>query len=165
MNIRVEQTLRTLQGRYRALERRDRIALLALAAFVGLLILYYGVWNPANEFFQSRQAARNSELSLVKYMRASEVQARASRTAGKPSVSGQALLTQISRTAQQFQISPSRLQPEGAAGVSVWFDDVSFNNLIRWLELQSQRGVTIRQITIDRQADEGRVKARIVLRS
>lgn len=165
MDIRFRAPIQKVLGRYRALERRDQFALVGLAVFVGLLVLYYGVWNPANDFFQSRKADRDRELSLIKYMRASESQARASRMTGTQSVSGQALLTQISRTAQQFQISPNRLQPEGTDGVSVWFDDVPFNNLVRWLESQSQQGVTIRQISIDRQAEAGKVKARIVFRS
>ena len=151
--------------RYRALERRDQYALIGLGLFLGALVLYYGVWNPANDFFEARRTQRDRELSLVKYMRGSEARARASKMESTHSVSGQALLTQISRTAQQFQISPNRLQPEGTDGVSVWFDDVPFNDLVRWLELQSQQGVTIRQISIDRQAEAGMVKARIVLRS
>lgn len=164
MDILNRSYVKNILSRYRALERRDQTALLSLGIFVGILILYYGVWAPANDFFTSRQMQRDRELSLIKYMRASEDRARASRSSTGQSVSGQALLSQISQTAQQFQISPNRLQPEGS-GVSVWFDDVPFDNLVRWLEAQSQKGITIRQVSIDREQDVGKVKARIVLRS
>ena len=165
MNILEIARIQQLLQRYRALDRRDQVALTGLSVFLGALILYYGVWSPANSFFESRKAARDDQLGLLKYMRASESQARASKTSNTHSVSGQALLTQISRTAQQFNINPNRLQPEGSDGVSVWFDDVPFNDLIRWLEMQSRQGVVIRQISIDRQEQAGKVKARIVFRS
>ncbi|HKI74691.1 MAG TPA: type II secretion system protein M [Pseudomonadales bacterium] len=157
--------IRNLSVRYRSLEQRDRVALVGLGAFLAGLLLFYGVWTPANNFAESRRAERDRELALVKYMKASEAEARASKSSATPTVSGQALLTQISRTAQQFSINPNRLQPEGSDGVSVWFDDVVFNDLIRWLELQTRQGVNIRQISIDRQPDSGKVNARIVLRS
>lgn len=164
-NLLANQYVNIALSRYRALEQRDRMALTGLAIFMAGLFLFYGVWSPANSFFESRKAEMNRELSLVRYMKASEAQARASKTANTPTVSGQALLTQVSRTAQQLSINPNRLQPEGSDGVSVWFDDVVFNDLIRWLELQTRQGVSIRQISIDRQPDAGKVNARIVLRS
>lgn len=165
MNPFVNQYLDSVVTRYRSLERRDQMALTGLGAFLAALFLYYAIWMPANNFFESRRAERDRELALVKYMKASEQQAKALKSTQTPTVSGQALLTQVSRTAQQFSIKPNRLQPEGSEGVSVWFDDVVFNDLIRWLELQTQQGVSIRQITIDRQPDDGKVNARIVLRS
>lgn len=165
MNILNQPYVKNLLVRYRTLERRDQTALIGLGIFLGVLVLYYGVWLPSNEFFESRQLQRNRELSLITYMRASEDRARASSATSGQNVSGQALLTQISQTAQHFKINPNRLQPEGSNGVSVWFDDVPFNDLVRWLEQQSQKGITIRQISIDRGDDEGKVKARIVFRS
>lgn len=165
MNIRRPRFVNDALARFRALERRDQTALLGLTAFFCVLFLYYGVWSPANEFFSSREMLRNRELSLVRYMRSTEDRARASARSGVRAVSGQAMLTQISQTAQQYGISPNRLQPEGTDGVSVWFDDVPFNKLVTWLEQQSQTGIVVRQISIDRAADNGKVRARIVFRS
>lgn len=165
MNIMELQFVRTARQRFLALEPRDRFALQGLAVFFAVLFVYFGIWAPANNFFESKLAERDHELGIVKYMRASEARARALKTDRTPQVSGQALLTQVSRTAQQYNINPNRLQPEGSEGVSVWFDDVVFNDLVRWLELQSQQGVTIRQISIDRQQEPGKVNARVVLRS
>ena len=166
MNILANPQIRNFVSRYRALERRDQLALIGLGIFLSLLFLYYGVWDPANSFFEARETKRDRELSLVKYMKASEGQAIAVRGGSVArSVSGQSLLTQVNRTTQQFNIKPNRLQPEGSEGVSVWFDDVVFNDLIRWLEMQSQQGVIVRQISIDRQPEAGKVNARVVLRS
>ena len=80
-------------------------------------------------------------------------------------LAGQSLLSQISSSTQGFQIKPNRLQPEGSDGVSVWFDDVNFNNLVRWLEAQAQQGITVRQISIDRDDLPGTVSARVILQN
>jgi general secretion pathway protein M len=165
MDIRRIPYLAQARSRYSALERRDRLALNGLFAFFAVLVVYYGLWSPANNFLEAKREARDYQLSLLQYMRESEREARSLKTTAPPAVSGQALLTQVSRTAQQFSINPNRLQPEGAEGVSVWFDAVAFNDLVRWLESLSQQGVSVRQISIDRQADPGKVNARVVLRS
>jgi general secretion pathway protein M len=102
---------------------------------------------------------------MLQGMRETEKDARASSGNATTAPTGQSLLSQVSRTAQQFGIKPNRLQPEGNDAVSVWFDEVSFNDLIKWLDSQSQSGMSVRQISIDREELPGRVNARIVLRS
>lgn len=163
MANRISRNIEVLKRRFLELERRDRISLTGLGAFLSVLVLYYGIWNPANEFVESRRAERDRQLALIQYMRSSEQEARAASIAVSKSPSGQSLLTQVSRSAQQYNINPNRLQPEGD-GVSVWFDAVAFNDLIRWLEAQSKQGVVIRQVAIDREDSPGIVNARIVLR-
>lgn len=150
---------------YRHMEKRDRVALNALAAFFALLFLYFGVWAPVNNYREESQDYRDRQLSLLQYMKTSEQRARqVAANAGQSSVAGQSLLTQVSNTAQQNRIKPNRLQPEANDSVSVWFDQVAFNDLIRWLrQLTVQRGVDVRQISIDRQDQPGTVNARIVL--
>jgi type II secretory pathway component PulM len=74
-------------------------------------------------------------------------------------------LSRLSSSAGRFNIKPNRLQPEGADGVSVWFSEVGFNELIRWLENLGNEGFTVKQISIDRQEASGLVNARIILRS
>ncbi|MEX2327090.1 MAG: type II secretion system protein GspM, partial [Pseudomonadales bacterium] len=78
---------------------------------------------------------------------------------------GQSLLSEVSRSALEFNINPNRLQPEGTGGVSVWFDGVVFDDLMLWLQEQSAQGIYVQQVSIDRQAAAGKVNARIVLRN
>ena len=161
-----ESVFQTALSRYQSLEKRDRLALNALSTFFGLLFLVYGIWVPANDFHEARRADRDRQLNLVQYMRASEKEARAmSKSTTKGSAAGQTLLTQVSRTAQTYGIPPNRLQPEGSDGVSVWFDGVAFNELAQWMQAQANDGIMVRQISIDRHDEPGKVNARIVLRN
>ncbi|MBD3647128.1 MAG: type II secretion system protein M [Pseudomonadales bacterium] len=150
---------------YRQMESRDRFALNGLAVFFAVLFVYFGLWTPVNNYREESQMFRDRQLSLLQYMQQSEQRARqVAANSGQASVEGQTLLTRVSNTAQQNKIKPNRLQPEGNDSVSVWFDQVPFNDLIRWLrQLTVQQGVDIRQISIDRQDRPGTVNARIVL--
>lgn len=150
---------------YKALEKRDRLALLGLGVFLTILIVYFGLWSPVNRYLEESKAYHDRQQSLLQYMRSTEQQARnVAGSAEQQVVGGQTLLTQVSRTAQQFGIKPNRLQPEGNNSVSVWFNSVGFNEFARWLEqLTRQQNVSIKQISIDREGEPGKVNARIVL--
>ncbi|MBQ74580.1 MAG: hypothetical protein CMQ20_06085 [Gammaproteobacteria bacterium] len=158
--------MRKMAGRYHQLEKRERSALKLLIAVFTCLFLYFAIWNPAGQYHEASEAELERQLSLLQYMRASEKEARASSKGTKQVPTGQSLLTAVSRAAQQAGIKPNRLQPEGSGAVSVWFDTVAFDDLMRMLsKMQSQRGIVVQQISIDREEQPGMVRARIVLRS
>ncbi|MEO2175027.1 MAG: type II secretion system protein M [bacterium] len=158
--------IQNLLLRYNQLESRERLAVNGLIGFVALLLIYTLIWSPANTYYDKGLQNHVRQLSTLQYLRASEQQARASL--GKQSraaVSGQSLLSTVSSSAQQSGIKPSRLQPEGNNGVSVTFSEVSFNDLIEWLESLQSQGFVVGRISIDRQEQSGKVNARITLRS
>jgi general secretion pathway protein M len=155
-----------LKVRYVQLEQRDRIALNGLGLFFGLLFIYFALLNPMYTYHADSMADRDRQLSLIQYMRASEKQARSAKTDTRSTGSGRSLLSQVSRIAQQIGIKPNRLQPEGSDAVSVWFEGVAFNDLVKLLkQVQSQQGIVVQQISIDKEDQPGVVRARIVLRT
>lgn len=162
MTLRSHPLVKQGLDRYRGLSSRDRRLLQLLAVVVGLLLVYSLVWLPADRFLANSQDERNRHLDLLRYMQGTEAQARAV-TGMTGSLAGQTLLSQISSSTANFQIKPNRLQPEGSDAVSVWFDSVSFDNLIRWLEQQAQQGINVRQISIDKGEAQGTVSARVIL--
>jgi general secretion pathway protein M len=155
-------------GVYAELESRDRYALIGLAAFFSLLFIVVGIWQPALDYAARAEVSRNNQRELITWMNSTAVQARA--TAGNQTSarkSGQSLLTIVQRTAKNFSIKPDKLQPEGNDEVSVWFvEPVAFNMLLSWLEeLQLKHGVLVRQISVDKHEQSGKVIARIVLKT
>jgi len=150
--------------KFNSLENREKNALLALMMFFVALILYFAIWSPVYAYHQDSLQKRDRQFSLIQYMRASEKQARSSSSNPKAKPKGQSLITEISNSARQLGIKPSRMQPEGDSTVSVWFNDVVFNDLINWIvRLNEREGVGIQQISIDRQDNPGTVNARLVL--
>jgi len=155
-------------GSYATLANRDRYALIGLAVFFGLLFIVVGIWQPAANYVDRAENARNSQRELIQWMNSTAVQARA--TAGNQTTarrSGQSLLTIVQRTPKAFNITPDKFKPEGNDEVNVWFTEgVAFNSLFDWLEeLHTKHGILIRQISVDRTEQPGKVNARIVLRS
>jgi general secretion pathway protein M len=163
MNIQLPGLLQLWLVRFHNLPGRDQKALLALGFVLGMLVFYLAVWVPVYQVHETGQANRERQLELLRYLRGTETQARAAASGPASGAKGQALLPQISSSTQRFQIKPNRLQPEGSDAVSVWFDAVSFNDLMRWLEQQASEGIEVRQISIDRDEATGKVNARIIL--
>ena len=153
--------------RFGQLEPRDRFAAKSLAVFLAILVCFFGIWEPMQSFADDARVNRDRNRDLLAWMMYTRAQASQSgSTTARRGPSGQTLLTRVSRTAQQHQIKPNRLQPEGEGNVSVWFDGVAFDSLIRWLqELERREGISVQQISLDRQDRPGLVNARIVLRS
>jgi len=152
-----------LRDRYEHLERQEQFAVKALGIFFAGLFLYFGMLQPAHDFYADRLNDFVRNQSLLQYMKATEAQARAS-VSGESGITGQNLMSDVSNSARRFGINPNRLQPEGEDGVSVWFDGVSFGLLLDWMSNVSSQGASIRQISIDRDDASGIVNARIILR-
>ena len=106
-------------------------------------------------------------LDLLLYLQSTEEEARAfSKVDGSKRMSGQTLLTKVTRTAKTAGIQPTRLQPEGNDSVSIWFDSVSYRELMLFFErLQSREAIYIIQLSIDKGNESGKISSRVTVRS
>ena len=152
--------------RYRSLEARERIAILGLGTFLGLVFICYGLWIPLVNYASESSDRHANRQEMLQWMQSTEAEARANSgvkaTSGR---SGLSLLTVVSRMSRSAEVQPTRMQQEGGEEVSVWFEDVEFGRLLSWMDKLRQEGVGVRQLSIDRQEEEGKVSARIVLRT
>lgn len=146
------------------LDARERKVLKVLILFLGVLVLYFGIWSPVHRYHENSLIKRDAAFGLLQYMRSSEQQARAVLGVKKQRSSGQSLIEDISNVAKEKGIQPNRIQPEGGTAVILWFDNVVFNDLMGWLVLlHREYGVSVEQISIDRQVKSGLVNARVLL--
>ena len=135
-----------------------------------LFLLYALVWHPFHtNLLNLRQtvAAQRQDLAWmrqaaleVKRLSASPVTATARQ--GNP----QSLLTLVDQTARAAGLGPvmKRIEPQGEDKLRVQFEQVNFDQLVRWLgSLEQEYGVTSASVSLDRQAEAGRVDARLVL--
>ena len=152
----------SLTERWQALEVGERTALTVLAIFV-MFLLCYVTLTASLSFYTDRLEDRNRYVALVARMESTVDAAREKRDDSASRLGGQQILNQVSRSTGEFNIKPTRLQPEGSDGVSVWFDDVPFNDLMRWLDQQSRSGIGVKQMSVDREEVTGTVNARVVL--
>ena len=150
---------------YHELSERDHLAVLGLAAFLGLVVLYLGIWAPAHNWKTAADERYQRQFSVLQWMRAHEADARASaRSAAAAQGSGNnSMLTQVSSTADRAGVKLTRFQPEGGGGVSIVIQNQNFNAVLRWLDDLARERIQVRQLSLDRQGQSGLVNGRIKL--
>lgn len=166
MKERLALHLGPLLERFDGLAGREKYALVFLGVSTAMLTLYLAVWAPLDTYVQERGNDHDRHLALLQYFESTQAEARAAAASdGQPRGAGQALLSEVSRSVRTVGISPSRMQTEGTDAVSVWYDEVVFTRLMLWLErLEIERGIVVRQISVERRDQPGTVSARLVLR-
>jgi len=139
--------------------------LAVLSVFLVVVLGYLLVWSPAVDYRHRGMQDRDRNLELLEMMRRTESQARQKTVSKRSRVTGKNLLSIISREAQQLNIKANRLQPEGQDAVSLWFDNIAFDDLLMLLEkVDSEYGVSVEQIVVDRGERGGAVRTRLILK-
>lgn len=156
---------RSAAGRwYAALGDRDRMAVLALGAFLALVLAYVAVWMPLRSYAAAAETRYEQGEALLSWMQLTEDEARTSARSSSGPRSGASLLTLVANTASEAGVQLTRFQPEGGGGVSVVLQKQDFNAVLRWLErLTVREQVVVRQLSIDDQDEPGLINARINL--
>jgi general secretion pathway protein M len=155
-----------IRQRIQELERKEKLAILALSVFLALLTFFLVIWIPIYEYKEKQRDSYEKSLDLLLYLQSTEEEARSVKVEGAKRMSGQTLLTKVTRTAKTAGIQPSRLQPEGNDSVSIWFDSVSYRELMLFLErLESREAIYIIQLSIDKGNQSGKISSRVTVRS
>lgn len=151
---------------FQSRSHRDQCMLIVLGAFLVLVTLWLGVWQPVQDGLAVAQGRHAAALADHRWMIENRSLAeRAAAAQGEGSGrSGQALLSTVASSARQSGLTLNRFQPEGDDALAVSLDDVPFAELLLWLEtLATREGIRVRQATIDGRDQPGRVRARLVL--
>jgi general secretion pathway protein M len=149
-----------------ASERR----ILILGAVALLLILpYFVFWLPLQDSVISLRKDVDEQRAVQHWMQQAAAEVKQLQRSGtgtaKPRV-GRSLLALVDQTAKLGKLGAGlkRLEPEGQTSVKVWLEQVSFDDMVRWLtSLEQQYSLSVSTITIDRQDTPGRVNARMTL--
>jgi len=149
-----------------AMPAKDRRALLLLTLFLAAIILIYAVLLPAHRYANEASELHQQRAEILAWMQSNEAAARQLKTqpAKNTNPSGQSILSLATQQAQSNNLSFKRFEPFDEGGLRVWLDNAPFNNLLQWLTaLQQQNGVLIKQVSIDRATQAGRVSAKLEL--
>jgi general secretion pathway protein M len=159
-----EPQIKQANSKLQQMPEKDRQALLALSVFAAVLIFVYVIYLPLEAYHD--RARQNAEVSqeLYQWLKSKEKQAKA--VSKKPKGAGSSndsLLTQVTETSKNNGLSLKRVQPEGNDKIRLWLEDVPFNQVLIALDkLQSERGLKIEEVSIDRKAP-GKVDARATI--
>jgi general secretion pathway protein M len=149
-----------------AMPAKDRRALLLLTLFIAAVILIYAVILPAQRYANDASELHQQRAEIFAWMQSNESVARKSQAqpAQSNNPSGQSLLSLATQHAKSNNLSFKRFEPLGEGGLRVWLDNAPFNSLLQWLTtLQNKNAVLVKQVSIDRASESGRVSAKLEL--
>lgn len=156
-----------LRAFWAGLALREQRVLLIGATVLGLIVLWLAVWEPlrdARDAARVRVVAGSTDLAM---MRSAAAQLRELGGSAAPGTRDtRSLLALVDATARSSSVGDALLRVEPVAGdqVRVYFEGVSFDALMQWLdELEAQQGVNVSDLSVNRAAGTGRVDARLVL--
>lgn len=157
-----------LLARYRELLPRERLIVGLGVLLLAATLVYLALWEPFAKARSRQEAALADERALAERLEVIGAAVNKARASGQGQIQGggQSLLTLVDQAGRAPELgkAPTRLQPEGETEVRVWFEDVSFDNLSRWLnKLQTGSGVTVINADIEKRAAPGVVNARLTL--
>ncbi len=144
---------------------RERWMVLFCAVVVGFAVLYGGIWQP----LVKAQKQREESLATARLVagRIEELAALSQASAGhsRPVDRTSSILGVVDQGARNtLGKQPTRIQPEGDREVKVWVEDVSFDNLLRWMqELELRYGIHAQTAEIEKQSAPGVVSAQLSL--
>jgi len=157
-----------LLERYRELQPRERLVVAIGAVVVVLTLLYVALWEPFAKARDRQFAALTDERALAERLETIAATVQKARASGQGAVQGreQSLLTLVDQQGRAPELGkpPSRMQPEGENEVKVWFEDVPFDALVRWMAtLETRYGVQVAGAELERRAGNGLVNARLTV--
>ncbi len=150
------------------LQASERRILIWGAVALGLILPYFAIWSPIQGDIEVLQQQVQEQQAVKRWMNqaSAEVKQLGGGSVAVQPRDGRSLLAVVDQTAKRSGLGPGlkRLEPEGQAAVKVWLEQVSFDDMLRWLSSMEQKnGLAVATITIDRQDVAGRVNARLTL--
>lgn len=157
-----------LLERYRELQPRERLIVAVGGVVVLLTLIYLLLWEPFAKAHERQAAALADERALAERLETIATTVQKAQASGVGAIQGreQSLLTLVDQQGRSPELgkAPARLQPEGENEVKVWFEDVPFDALVRWMAtLESRFGVQITGAEFERRAGDGLVNARLTV--
>lgn len=151
------------------LEPRERRLVLIGALVLGLLLVYALLVSPLLSAYQDRARQVEQQRAGLVWMHQAAARIQALQGSGGAQGAGlgeRSLLAVVDGSAREAGLGNAlnRVRPDGALAVRVWFEGVSFDDLVEWLgRLDREFQVQVKLITLERQPEPGRVHAQLTL--
>lgn len=146
---------------------RERLILGVGGVLLIIAIFFVAIWEPLHKARQNGESALEQSRKMATRLEAIALEVERSRGVGGATAANRnlSLLAAVDQASKLPDLgkAPSRIQPEGEKEVKVWFEDVSFNALVQWIQiLQTQYGLNVSAAEIERRS-EGSVSVRLSL--
>lgn len=160
----MKQTIEQWQQKWTALPSSDQRALGMLGLFLGSIFIVFGLFKPAQSFFDDARASAEQSKELVTWIEKQRPQLeRIQRSSGSQAQGQGTLLQRVTAAANNHKVTIKRFEPEGDGRIRLWVDEARYQDLQPWLNTLLQQRFVIRSVSVDALAEEGMVSARLTL--
>ena len=149
-----------MKERWLQLDLREQRLVIAMGAVVLFFILYSAIWAPLNNNIEAAYKKNERQQKLLTWVNEGTQRYKMAVGSSQSNNRNSSLSSLVNQTAGRNQISIARMQPQGD-DLQVWIDEVSFNQLLTWLEqLAVKEGISVKAIDISNAQQAGVVKVR-----
>jgi len=129
--------------------------------FVFIIFIFYNlVWQPLNDNLVKAKDKLARQEALLTWVVDNTARYQQIKKNSKGDKRGGSLSSIVNRTANQHQLTITRMQPQGN-DLQVWIDTASFTQLLFWLEhLASNEALKVKAIDLTNTERAGEVRVR-----
>ena len=144
---------------WQQLNIREQRLVSVMSVLMSIFILYGLIWQPLTENIEKTTLKLERQQALLTWVTENTQRyQKAKRNAGANS--GASLSSIVNRTSSANNITITRMQPQGD-DLQVWIDEISFNQLLTWLEqLAISDGLQVKNIDLSSADQQGMVRVR-----
>jgi len=145
---------------WQGLNLREQRLFLVMGSAISVFLLYSLLWLPLNENLANTKKRLASRQALLTWVTENTARYQSVKSTGGNKKSSGSLSSIINRTANQQQLTITRMQPQGET-LQVWLDSAPFTQLLFWLEhLANNEGLQVQAIDLTQGDNEGEVRVR-----
>lgn len=152
-----------------SLTQRERTMVQYAASVVVVFIIYLFVVDPIITNYAKNKKNVATATQTLEWMQSAALevkQLRGGSSLPERPQGKQFILSMVDRSAKKAGLGRvmKRVQPEGDSGVRVWFENASFDELIKWLSvIELKNGLSVNEINIEQTESTGLVNVRVFL--
>jgi general secretion pathway protein M len=134
---------------YASLDSNDQRVVMIAVVFFSLVILVFGILKPlSNSVTKLEQQVESRQKSVNKWQQAMPI-LLANKGQNKNASSTMPLSNVITTSTRKFNLRVSRVNEKNSNETQVWFDNIAFNDFIRWAaEVQNRYQVKVTSVNI-----------------
>ncbi len=152
--------LASIKAWWQGLNLREQRLVLAMGSASTVFLLYSLVWQPLNDSLAKTEKNLASRQALLTWVEDNTARYQSVKSVGGKQKSSGSLSSIVNRTANQQQLTITRMQPQGET-LQVWLDSAPFTQLLFWLEhLANNEGLQVQAIDLTQGENQGEVRVR-----
>lgn len=152
--------LSSIKTWWQGLNIREQRLMLVMSSVIAVFCLYSLLWQPLNESLSKTEQKLASRQALLSWVTENTARYQNVKSTGGGNKSRGSLSSIVNRTANQQQLTITRMQPQGGS-VQVWLDRAPFTQLLFWLEhLANNEGLQVQAIDLTQTDIQGEVRVR-----